>query len=57
MKRRKKASSYSRRRRGIRTRKNEMAHKNALLRNLIGMVQRPTEIFAGVKIPLVRRFA
>jgi hypothetical protein len=51
MKRRKKASSYSRRRRGNRTRRNEMEHKRGLLRTLLGMAQRPSEMFAGVRIP------
>ena len=51
MKRREKASSYSRRRRGIRTRKNEMEHKRGLMRTMLNLIQRPSEIFAGVRVP------
>jgi hypothetical protein len=47
---RKRASSYSRRRRGARLKKKQTAHKSSLLHNMISNLMRPSEYFAGIKV-------
>jgi hypothetical protein len=45
------ASSYSRRRRSKRTRKNEMEHKRALMRNLLYNPFGAKKVIWGIKVP------